>query len=54
MVIRKRNGNVFDIFLAKEGWGHWVCVKRTQQGVSVIGGARISRNTIKQIEETLK
>lgn len=54
MVIRKRGGNVFDVFLANEGWGHWVCVKRTREGISVIGGARITKNTIKQISEALK
>lgn len=53
MIIRKCGGNIFDIFLAKEGWGHWVRVKRTREGVSVIGGARITKNTIKQIGEEL-
>lgn len=53
MVIRKCGGNIFDVFLANEGWGHWVRVKRTRDGVSVIGGSRITKNTIKQIGEEL-
>lgn len=49
MVIRKCGGSVFDIFLAKEGWGHWVRVKRTPYGISVIGGSRITKATMKEI-----
>lgn len=54
MVIRKCGGNQYDVFLANEGWGHWVRVKRNPHGISVIGGARITKATIKQISEELK
>lgn len=53
MVIRKCGGNLFDIFLADIGWGPWVRVKRTRDGVSVIAGTRVSKATIQQISEAL-
>lgn len=53
MVIRKCVGNVFDVFLSDEGWGQWVRVRKTRDGVSVIGGVRVTKSTIRKIEEEL-
>lgn len=54
MVIRKCGSNMFDIFLADIGWGHWARVKRNRDAsVSIIGGVRLTKNTIQQIAEAL-
>lgn len=54
MVIRKHVGNMFDVFLADEGWDHWVRVRKTPNGVHPVAGIRVSKNVLKQIEEAIK
>jgi hypothetical protein len=54
MVIRKHVGNMFDVFLADEGWGGWVRVRRSFNGIQPVSGVRVSRAILKQIEEALK
>lgn len=54
MVVRKHVGNMFDVFLSDEGWGGWVRVRRTSNGIIPVSGARVPKTVLKQIEEVLK
>lgn len=54
MVIRKHVGNMFDVFLADEGWGGWVRVRRTPNGLVPVSGVRVNKILLKQIEEAIR
>jgi hypothetical protein len=52
MHVRKIHSNVFDVFLGT-GWSNWTRVKKTHYGLSVVGGYRLPRSLMKEVETTL-
>ena len=53
MFIKRLHPNVYDVFVGN-GWDNWTRVKRTHYGVSVVGGKRVPRSVLKEIQGALK
>jgi hypothetical protein len=52
MLIRRLDRNHFDVFLGN-GWDNWTRVRRHHWGVAVVGGKRLPRETIRELNERL-
>lgn len=53
MLIKKLHNNVYDCFLGN-GFNNWTRVRRTHYGVSVVGGNRVPRSVLRDIEHNVK
>jgi hypothetical protein len=50
--VKRLNKNEFDVFIGN-GWNNWTRIRRNHWGVRVVGGARLSREVIHQLNERM-
>lgn len=53
MFVKKLKPHVYDVFVGK-GWDNWSRVRKGHWGVSVVGGPRLPKATLREVAAHLK
>lgn len=53
MFVKKLKPHVYDVFVGK-GWDNWSRVRKGHWGVSVVGGHRLPKATLREVAAHLK
>lgn len=52
MFIKRLNRNLYDVFIGN-GWNNWTRIRRNHWGVAYVDGARLSRETIHELNQRM-